>query len=59
MSLFDLEAVQAQATTFLTEINSLVNKLSNYKKACGPYREDDKIWTVIDISEGTIITEND
>jgi uncharacterized protein YlxW (UPF0749 family) len=42
MILFDLEAVQAQATTLLTEINSLANKISNYTKARRPYREDDK-----------------
>jgi hypothetical protein len=41
MSLFDLEAVQAQATT-LVEINSLANKISNYTNACRPYTEDDK-----------------
>jgi len=42
MSLFGLEAVQVQATTLLTEINSLANKISNYKKACMPYTENDK-----------------
>ena len=42
MSLFDLEVVQAQATTLLKEINSLAHETSNYTKACRPYREDDK-----------------
>ena len=42
MILFDLEAVQAQAKTLLTEIKSLENKISNYMKACRLYKEDDK-----------------
>jgi uncharacterized protein YlxW (UPF0749 family) len=42
MILFDLEAMQAQATTLLTEINSLANKISNYTKSCRPYKEGDK-----------------
>jgi hypothetical protein len=36
MSLFDLEAMQAQATTLLVQINSLENKISNYTTACRP-----------------------
>jgi hypothetical protein len=42
MILFDLAAVQAQATTLLTETNSPANKISNYTKTCRPFREDDK-----------------